>query len=96
MIFDGDLTIEITITYLDSGYDSFRVEYDNVDSNREPVQGAFRGSKSVQLTGTGQGKTAAIQLPQSRFGNRASGTGFRLVPLCGKPELVVSKIELYK
>lgn len=95
-LFDGDLTTRITITYLDTGPDSFRVEYDNVDVTQGPVQGAFRSSKPVKLTGTGQWKAATIELPQSRFVNRANGADFRLTPLGGKPELAISKIELYK
>jgi uncharacterized protein DUF5010 len=95
-IFDGDLTTEITITYLDAGCDSFQVEYDNVDATQGPVQGAFRASNSVKLTGSGTWKTATIQLPQSRFVNRANGADFRLTPLGGKLDLTVSKITLRK
>ena len=72
------------------------MEYDNVDVSQGPVQGAFRASKSVKLTGTGQWKTATIQLSQSRFVNRANGADFRLTPLGGNLELAVSKIELLK
>jgi len=95
-IFDGDLTTEIIINYFDAGCDSFQVQYDNADVSNGPVQGAFRSSKTVKLSGTGQWKTATIKLPRCRFVNRANGADFRLAPLGGKLELAIHEIVLRK
>jgi hypothetical protein len=91
-VYDADATLDITITYLDKGCDSFRIEYDNTDASKGAVQGAFRGSEIVKIDGTGKWKTAKLRVPQCRFVGRCNQADFRLAPLGGNLSLAVSAI----
>ncbi|MBN1844960.1 MAG: DUF5010 domain-containing protein [Sedimentisphaerales bacterium] len=95
-IFDGDMSIEITITYLDAGCSAFQVQYDNADPAAGAVQGAFRGGETVRLTGSGQWRTVTLPLARCRFANRANGADFRLAPLGETLDLVIADIILRK
>lgn len=95
--FAFDLTgesMELSVTYRDAGCASFGVEYDNVDPNASVRDGAFRAGGGVQLTGSGEWKTAKFVLPGCRFINRCNGADFRFVVGPGEMALAVSKLTL--
>lgn len=95
-VYDADATLEVTITYLDKGCDSFQIEYDNTDSSKGPVQGAFRSGDIVKIDGTGKWKTAKLIVRHCRFVGRCNQADFRLTPLGRDLSLAVSRIVIQK
>ncbi len=88
-----DRTVVVSVVYRDSGCSSFYIEYDNTDSSKGVLEGAFRRSKEdVSLTGTGHWKTAEFKLTQCCFMNRCNGSDFRIVINGGDLELAISKV----
>ncbi|MBP7052416.1 MAG: DUF5010 domain-containing protein [Phycisphaerae bacterium] len=85
----------LLVTYRDAGCSSFAVEYDStVDEG--PLEGAFRPAGGMQVTGTGEWKTAQFRLADCQFMNRNNGADFRLAVFGGDVELAVSRVELRK
>ena len=95
-IYDNDLTVEVSVTYHDSGCHAFTIHYDNADSSKGPVGGAFRSSDTVIITGTEKWKTAILKLPRCRFTNRCNAADFRLAPEGGNLDLAVREIVVRK
>ena len=92
---DGD-TVTVSVTYWDTGCDSFDVAYDNIDPTQGLVDGAFRPGGDVRLTGTEAWKTASLDLAGCRFINRCNRGDFRFGVLGGNRELAVSKVTVTK
>lgn len=91
---DDNLAVDVTVTYLDRGCDAFAVEYDNTDTSKGPVSGAFRHGGRVQLSGRGGWKTATVRLQQCWFIDRCNGADFRFA-VHGMPlELAVSEVTV--
>ena len=89
-----DKTVDVSVTYRDAGCASFHVEYDNVDPDKGPVDGAFRRSGNVAVDDTNDWKTAEFRLEQCRFMNRSNGADLRIVVNGGEMALAVSKIKV--
>jgi hypothetical protein len=89
-----DETVVLSVTYRDAGCESFGVEYDNTDSSKGPVGGAFRGVGNFAVNGTGDWKTIDSTLEQCRFMNRCNGADLRVVVLGGDMALAVSKVKV--
>jgi hypothetical protein len=89
-------TVLVSVTYRDAGCSSFRVDYDNVNPQMGPAEGAFRPVGNILVNGTGEWKTAKVALPQCRFINRCNGADFRIVVLGSDLELAVSKVKLIR
>ena len=62
-ILGGTNVVNLTVTYLDQGIDSWRLEYDAVDN-------PFQVGLEVQKHNTGQWLTASVILPDATFANR--------------------------
>jgi hypothetical protein len=89
-------TVSVSVTYRDAGCSSFRLEYDNTNSQIGPHEGAFRPVGNVVFEGSNKWKTASLLLPQCRFMNRCNGTDFRIAVSGGDLELAISKTTLSK
>jgi hypothetical protein len=89
-------TVLVFVTYRDAGCSSFRLEYDNVNPQMGPFEGAFRPVGNIPVGGTGKWKTAKFTLPQCRFMNRCNGADFRIVILGGDLSLAISRVKLVK
>jgi hypothetical protein len=64
---------DLEVEYFDGASGSFRIEYDGSDPNA-PFQGAYTAApRTVNLTGTGQWRTARFRLPDARFLNSQNG-----------------------
>ncbi len=89
-----DKTVKVSVTYRDAGCTSFHVEYDNVNPEKGPIDGAFRRSGNVTIEDTGDWKTAEFGLEQCCFMNRCNGADLRIVVIGGEMELAVSKAKV--
>jgi hypothetical protein len=70
---------ELTIVFRDDGgCGQFRIEYDNGDSAAGLWGGAFRSGEVFKVGQTGAWRTVRVQLPDTRFANRANTADFRL------------------
>ena len=83
--------VRICITYRDAGCENFALEYDSTDPDSGLVAGAFRFADVITLEGSGEWKTAAFDLVECNFANRANGGDFRLAIQGGEKALVVSE-----
>ena len=70
-ILGGSSTVSVTVTYLDQGTGSWRLEYDSLT---DPYAVGF----TVQKQNTGQWRTATQVLRNVYFNNRESGQDFRI------------------
>jgi len=93
----------VQIDYLDQGTDTFTLEYDSIDVNGGPANGAYTpiGSPPIPVTKTNSGawKSKIYMLPDANFGNRQNGgSDFRINDEGDGDEIisrvVVSKTEL--
>jgi hypothetical protein len=91
-LYDGDQTLEVTVTYWDAGPREFVIEYDSSDPQREGLGQQFRDGPRQPVTGSGQWKQAAFTLPHARFAGRANGADFRLA--CQGADLVVAEVTV--
>jgi len=89
-----DQTVIVSVTYRDAGCAFFGIEYDNTDTSKGAIEGAFRTAGNVAVKGTGDWKTTEFTLARCRFMNRANGADLRIVVLGGDLALAVSKIKL--
>jgi len=89
-----DQTVVVSVTYRDAGCASFHIEYDNTDPGKGAMEGAFRTTGNVSVSGTGSWKSAELTLTRCRFMNRCNGADLRIVVLGGDLALAVSKIKL--
>ncbi|MDP2726855.1 MAG: hypothetical protein Q8P59_04870, partial [Dehalococcoidia bacterium] len=94
-VYDGYLyqspgaTVDITVTYLDQGYDSWELQYD-ATGNPDKVAGV------VTKSNTGAWKKVTLVLADAYFGNRQAGnTDFRLYSK-GDGDDILHMIELTK
>ncbi|HQK92848.1 MAG TPA: glycosyl hydrolase family 28-related protein [Armatimonadota bacterium] len=73
--------VVIEVDYLDEGAGVFFLEYDSTDETVLKVAerpGAFKGTEPVELTGSGEWRTATFRLPDARFSDRCNGGDFRI------------------
>lgn len=71
-------TMRVAVTLLDHGGGSVRVDYDSRG-------GAFTGTSSARLTGSGNWRTLTFTLPNAYLGDREdSGTDLRIVTPAGR------------
>jgi hypothetical protein len=89
-------TVSVFVTYRDAGCSSFRLEYDNVNPEMGPGEGAFRTADSVLIEGAGKWKTAEFTLLDCRFTNRCNNADFRIAIFGGDLQLAVSKVKLVR
>jgi hypothetical protein len=82
---EAGLTTRLEVSYFDeSGF---------IEPQYDSVTGAYTSAKRIQLTGTGQWKTATWTLTQCRFANRQNaGADFRLS--VGENRVKISWIKL--
>ena len=91
-----NLTVDVTVTYLDRGCQSFAIEYDNTDMSKGPVNGAFRHGGSVRVGDSGAWKTAVLRLRDCWFINRCNGADFRFAVGGAPLELAVREVTVRK
>ncbi|MDK2980007.1 MAG: hypothetical protein PWQ55_354 [Chloroflexota bacterium] len=79
LMFAGKPTnkVKIEIEYLDTGKDTFNVQYDSFNGEKDDWN-IFTNSEIVTKTDTGEFKTAAILLDDAFFANRQHGGDFRI------------------
>jgi hypothetical protein len=86
--------VALTVTYLDSGFEHVAVEYDSTDLESSIRNGAFRHAGSLATAGSGEWKTAAFELPECWFTNRANGADFRFAVRGDNLRFTVRKVAL--
>ena len=91
-LYDGDESLEVTITYLDSGPRAFAIEYDSADPSLRGLAQHFRVGPSQQITGSGKWKQVRWTITHARFAGRANNADFRLA--CVGKDLCVSHISI--
>lgn len=67
---EGPLLVEVT--YYDAGADSFRLDYDSTDGS-QPLDGAYKPTAAVAITGTNTWRRTTFGLPDAYFGDRQNG-----------------------
>lgn len=92
---DG-VTMDVTITYLDAGCDEFGIEYDNVDTSKGFVGGAFRPGGEVAVGKSDKWKMATFRLTECWFANRCNGADFRVAVRGAPSELAVRQVTVQK
>lgn len=77
-IYNGSPTerVRLEVDYLDSGTDTFSLQFDATPSGS--FDGAFAGGGVVVKTDTGEFKTAVFNLCDAHFVNRVNGGDFRI------------------
>ncbi len=84
--------LEVSVTYLDRGKGAFVLEYDSRDPSA-PVGGAYKASRTVEVTGSGEWRETRFRLPDARFeSSQNGGADFRIAsPPAG---LVVRQVKV--
>jgi len=92
--FEEKHPMEIRVTYLDTGFSQFLLQYDSHD-RKATLNGVYKDSTVVRCENSGQWKTAIFPLTDARFVNRQNGASdFRLAIFAGS--LAVSEISVRK
>jgi hypothetical protein len=91
-LYDGDQSLEVTVTYYDRGPAEFTIQYDSNDPTATGLAQAFRSGPSTSIHDTGEWKEATFTIPHARFIGRANGADFRLA--CVHEDLIIGGIRL--
>lgn len=93
-VFDADprpYTVEFD--YLDEGPVALELHYDSQDPEGSVRAGAFKPGGRVEITGSGEWKTARLTVQDARFANRTNGADLRIA-VFGPGELCVSRMSV--
>lgn len=85
--------VRIIVEYLDSGPDTFALEYDSMDPAGSVRAGAFKNGGVVAIEGSGTWKVAEFRIPDPQFADRMNGSDFRFAVI-GAGELAISKVRV--
>ena len=91
---DQDIPVRIELTYLDSGCDAIRLEYDSSDPNGSVHQGAFKFGGEESVGSSGHWKMVSFDVTDGRFVNRCNGADFRFAVTGGA--LTVRRVLIEK
>ncbi len=93
-LYDQEVSVQIELTYLDSGCSEIRLEYDSRDPEGSAYGGAFKLGGQQTIGDSGHWRTITFTVDDGRFVNRCNGADFRFAVLGG--ELTVQRIVVMK
>jgi hypothetical protein len=77
--YDGAFTATFTITYYDTGTNTWNLQYDSANPNGGPVQGAYTTGLTVTNQNTDTWKTVTATVNDARFAERENNASdFRI------------------
>ena len=93
-LYDQDTPVNIELTYLDTGCDEIRLDYDSSDDDGSVRQGAFKPGGQQSIGSSGQWKIVTFNIADGRFVNRCNGADFRFAVAGG--DLTIRRIVIRK